>query len=74
MIPCSAFIEWGTKCGRGRRRQTNSARISHPPPFRRVTKNVLEKANLHCKLIIQVNQYEQIVQLATVFVPLLSVI
>ena len=31
-----------TKCGRGRRhrRRTNSARISHPPPFRRMTKNV----------------------------------
>ena len=41
-------MQWfhrSTKCGRGRRRgrrrrrRTNSARISHPPPFRRVTKN-----------------------------------
>ena len=31
------FHRRSTKCGRGRR--TNSARISHPPPFRRVTKN-----------------------------------
>ena len=34
------FHRRSTKCGRGRRRRTNSARISHPPPFRRVTKNV----------------------------------
>ena len=39
------FHRRSTKCGRGRRRRrrrrrrTNSARISHPPPFRRVTKN-----------------------------------
>ena len=33
------FHRRSTKCGRGRRRRrrTNSARISHPPPFRRVT-------------------------------------
>ena len=31
MIPCSGFIEEVLS--------TNSARISHPPPFRRVTKN-----------------------------------
>ena len=38
------FHRRSTKCGRGRRRRrrrrTNSARISHPPPFRRVTKKV----------------------------------
>ena len=33
------FHRRSTKCGRGRRRRMNSARISHPPPFRRVTKN-----------------------------------
>ena len=35
------FHRRSTKCGRGRRhrRRTNSARISHPPPFKRVTKN-----------------------------------
>ena len=33
------FYRRSTKCGRGRGRRTNSARISHPPPFRRVTKN-----------------------------------
>ena len=35
------FHRRSTKCGRGRgrRRRKNSARISHPPPFRRVTKN-----------------------------------
>ena len=33
------FHRRSTKCGRERRRRTNSARISHPPPFRRVTKN-----------------------------------
>ena len=34
------FHRRSTKCGRGRR--TNSARISHPPPFRRVTKNIAQ--------------------------------
>ena len=44
MIPCSGFIEEvlsvdaDTDADAGRRRRTNGARISHPPPFRRVTK------------------------------------
>ena len=41
------FHRRSTKCGRGRGRgrRTNSARISHPPPFRRVTKNDQESPN-----------------------------
>ena len=41
-------MQWfhrSTKCGRGRGRRTNSARISHPPPFRRVTKNETKAFN-----------------------------
>ena len=47
------FHRRSTKCGRGRgrgrgrRRRTNSARISHPPPFRRVTKNASNKYHMH---------------------------
>ena len=44
------FHRRSTKCGRGRgrgrRRRTNSARISHPPPFRRVTKNEFHTVEL----------------------------
>ena len=42
------FHRRSTKCGRGRGRRTNSARISHPPPFRRVTKNGRNWPPLHC--------------------------
>ena len=41
------FQRRSPKCGR--RRQTNSARISHPPPFRRVT----EKHSLITKVDLQ---------------------
>ena len=40
------FHRRSTKCGRGRRRRPNSARISHPPPFRRVTKKADPSSSL----------------------------
>ena len=45
------FHRRSTKCGR--RRRTNSARISHPPPFRRVTKIFV----LFCKGYYYVNWF-----------------
>ena len=61
------FHRRSTKCGRGRRRRrrTNSARISHPPPFRRVTKNesvllLLEKARSQYELCFSENVFEKL--------------
>ena len=53
------FHRRSTKCGRGRgrRRRTNSARISHPP-FRRVTKNGLKP----CGFIQNYNSYKNMIE------------
>ena len=56
MIPCSGFIEEvlsvDADADRRRRRRrrirrTNSARISHPPPFRRVSKKAMCPYDIH---------------------------
>ena len=65
------FHRRSTKCGRGRR--TNSARISHPPPFRRVTKNgtdclpVWHAMHLGWSLTVQPNRPKGRVVCGTVY-------
>ena len=57
MIPCSGFIEEVLSVDADADADadgTNSARISHPPPFRRVTKNYPECA-LDREILYRVN-------------------